>query len=397
MQPLYHDAEHTPPRTRGTGHPGLWFERFYNRYNANWQVDTTSKQDFLQSLLGHHDNKHQCRVGIDSKLERHAHSLAAIARQQGGMSIERQSSWHFVTGLGNPHPVENGLTWHPVLGVPYLPGSAVKGITRAWLELNDYDAQTRKRLFGSDDKDPRKARAFADEPELISGEVIFFDALPVQPVTLMIDTMTPHMGDWYKKGDNKPGGAANTPADWHAPNPVVFLAAADVVMSFAVAPRLRPGMNKAQREESLALAQLASQALSDALEHQGAGAKTAAGYGTFVALDETNERKAVQRRKEYEENLQAREEEAALAGMSPEQRQLAVLLEGMQQLANQNAGSGAEFHREVLSTLEGSVDWPQLEQDALVDAVRDFMKKYKLKNKEKEAKRIIREVLKREL
>jgi CRISPR-associated protein Cmr6 len=156
-------------------------------------------------------------------------------------------------------------------------------------------------------------------------------------------------------------------------------------------------MNKAQREESLALAQLASQALSDALEHQGAGAKTAAGYGTFVALDETNERKAVQRRKEYEENLQAREEEAALAGMSPEQRQLAVLLEGMQQLANQNAGSGAEFHREVLSTLEGSVDWPQLEQDALVDAVRDFMKKYKLKNKEKEAKRIIREVLKREL
>ena len=51
----------------------------------------------------------------------------------------------------------------------------------------------------------------------------------------------------------------------------------------------------------------------------------------------------------------------------------------------------------MLSTLEDSVDWPQLEQDALVDAVRDFMKKYKLKNKEKEAKRIIREVLKREL
>ncbi|AVI62974.1 type III-B CRISPR module RAMP protein Cmr6 [Halomonas sp. GFAJ-1] len=397
MQPLYKDEHHTPPRTRGTGHPGLWFERFYNRYQPDWQVDATAKRDFLQSLLGHGENEHQCQVGDVNALQQQANALASIAQQQGGLAIERQSSWHFLTGLGNPHPVENGLTWHSVLGVPYLPGSAVKGITRAWLELNGYDAQVRKRLFGSDDKDPREARTFADEPELISGEVIFFDALPVEPVTLMIDTMTPHMGKWYESGDKQPGSAANTPADWHAPNPVVFLAATKVVMRFAVAPRLRPGMTDDQREEAKALAELASQALSDALEHLGAGAKTAAGYGTFVALDEDNQRKADRRLKDYEADRQAQAEQAALAQLSPEQRTLEALKKGMDVPANQNAGSGGEFHRELLTTLEGAVDWPQPEQDELITEVRRFMKQYRLKNKEKEAKRIIREVLKREL
>lgn len=396
MQPLYKDEQHTPPANRGTGHPGLWFERFYNRYQSDWQADTTAKRDFLQSLLGHGENAHQCQVGKANVLQQQANALTAIAQQQGGVTIERQSGWHFVTGLGNPHPVENGLTWHPVLGVPYLPGSAVKGITRAWLELNDYDAQVRKRLFGSDDKDPREASAFAGEPELISGEVIFFDALPVEPVTLMIDTMTPHMDKWYESGDKQPGGAANTPADWHAPSPVVFLAAADVVMRFAVAPRLRPGMTDDQREEANALAELASQALSDALEHLGAGAKTAAGYGTFVALDDENQRKADKRRKDYEAVRQEQAEQAALAQLSPEQRTLEALKKAMEVPANQNAGSGGEFHRELLATLEGAVSWPQLEQDDLVEAARGFFKNNTLKKKQKEANRIIREVLKRD-
>jgi CRISPR-associated protein Cmr6 len=30
--------------------------------------------------------------------------------------------------------VENGFLWHPTLGVPYLPGAAVKGLVRAYVE-----------------------------------------------------------------------------------------------------------------------------------------------------------------------------------------------------------------------------------------------------------------------
>lgn len=396
MQPLYQRA-HTLPNRRGSGHPGLWFERFYDRYTADWQVDATAKRDFLQSVLGHGDNSHQCQVGEKSALERHADNIAAIAQQQGGVTIERQSGWHFVTGLGNPHPVENGLTWHPVLGVPYLPGSMVKGLTRAWLELNDYDALIRKRLFGSDSKDATRAVAFGDEPELISGEVIFFDALPVQPVTLMIDTMTPHMGSWYDSGDQHPGGAANTPADWHAPNPVVFLAAADVVMSFAVTPRVRPGMTSAQREEARTLAKLASQALSDALEHLGAGAKTAAGYGTFTMLDDKQRKAAEQRVKAREAKQHERAQAAADAQKSPERRTVDALISKMEVPANQQAGSGGEFHRELLQALKDSVAWPPAEQDELVSEARRFLKQHRLRTKEREAKKIIRETLKREL
>lgn len=395
MQPLYRDDRHSPPKTRGQGHPGLWFERFYDRYQQpDWMVDNEAKGAFLQSLLGHGENAHQCQVGKAAELQRHAHTLAAIAQHQGGCAIQRQSAWHFVTGLGNPHPVENGLTWHSVLGVPYLPGSAVKGMTRAWLELNEYDAPTRKRLFGSDDKDPTTTDAYHGEPELTSGEVIFFDALPVQPVTLLIDTMTPHGGQWYESGEKQPGGA-NTPADWHSPNPVMFLAASDMVMSFAVAPRLRPRMTPAALEEAKALAQLASQALSDALAHLGAGAKTAAGYGTFVALSEENRRQAEKRQHALEHEVSEREKAAALAKMSPERRQLAALKEDMVVPAHQSAGSGAEFHRNLLITLTESVNWPSEEQEALVEAVFRFLRTHRLKKKEKEAKRIVREMLER--
>ena len=394
MPPFYKDDRHLLPKTRGQGHPGLWFERFYDRYTSDWMIDKEAKGKFLQSLLGHGENAHQCQVGKAAELQRHAHTLATIAQHQGGCAIQRQSAWHFVTGLGNPHPVENGLSWHPVLGVPYLPGSAVKGMTRAWLELNDYDPQTRKRLFGSDNKDPATAGAYHGEPSLSGGEVIFFDALPMQPVTLMIDTMTSHGGQWYESGAKQPGEAANTPADWHSLNLVIFLAASDMVVSFAVAPRLRPNMTTAEAEEAKALAQLASQALSDALEHLGAGAKTAAGYGTFVALSEENQRHADKRQQALEQEVSELKKAAALVQMSPEQRQLAALKEGMELPPNQSAGSGAEFHRYLLETLTSSVDWPPAEQKALVEAVVQFLKTHRLKNKEKEARRIVREVLK---
>ncbi len=36
----------------------------------------------------------------------------------------------FVTGMGNPHPVENGFSFLSPYGVPYLPGASIKGVVR---------------------------------------------------------------------------------------------------------------------------------------------------------------------------------------------------------------------------------------------------------------------------
>ena len=121
------------------------------------------------------------------------------------------------------------------------------------------------------------------------------------------------------------------------------------------------------------------------------------GMAPLLPWMDENQRKADMRRKDYEAVRQEQAEKAALAQLSPEQRTLEALKKAMEVPANQNAGSGGEFHRELLATLEGAVDWPQPEQDELVEAVRGFFKDNTLKKKQKEANRIIREVLKREL
>src|SRR5262245_56883348 len=36
-------------------------------------------------------------------------------------------------GVGNPSPLENGLTLHHTYGVPYLPATALKGVLNHWL------------------------------------------------------------------------------------------------------------------------------------------------------------------------------------------------------------------------------------------------------------------------
>ena len=390
MIPLYagHSQDEKSSRPPN-GHAGLWFERFFNQYSADWTVEDTGKREFLDSLVGYHAGQARSaegsgRVGNSAALDRHAEQLAELAEGLDGSCFAMQSSWHFATGLGNPHPVENGLSWHPVLGMPYLPGSAVKGLARAWLELNGYDAELRKRLFGSDHKDPQQAGSFQQEPELIAGEVIFFDALPLEPVSLGVDVMTPHMGKWYERGHSRPGKAETTPADWHAPVPVPFLVARQAVLQFAVAPR---------RPESAPLVELASQALRAALENLGAGAKTAAGYGAFVELDEKRQKQQEQRRKARAAKAEERAEQAALAELSEYQRTLEALKKEAELPANHEAGSGADFHRRIGELLQEAEAWPDEDARELATFARAFFKQYGSKKRQKEMGSQIRKLL----
>ncbi|WP_404296459.1 type III-B CRISPR module RAMP protein Cmr6 [Halomonas sp.] len=390
MIPLYAEHDHDrldirPPQ----GHAGLWFERFFNRYSDGWKVEDTAKRDFLHSLLGHHSSvdgqvgNTGC-VGYSGVLDRHAEQLAELAEGLQGGTFAMQSSWHFATGLGNPHPVENGLSWHPVLGTPYLPGSAVKGLARAWLELNDYSPEVRKRMFGSDHKDPAQASSFHGEPELIGGEVIFFDALPLEPVILTVDTMTPHMGKWYEQGATRPATAETTPADWHAPTPVPFLVAKQIVLQFAVAPR---------NPDAAPLADVARQALRAALENLGAGAKTSAGYGAFVELDEERLRKQEKRRVERERVEEERAAQSALASLSAEARLLVEFRQLAEVPANREPGSGADFHNRLQVVLEDAEQWSQEEASELALFAREFFKAYGSKNRLKAVKPQIRKLL----
>lgn len=266
MQPLYKQHE-APEKPLTHSHKGLWYDRFFNGYSDTWTVDSKSKQQWIDTVKG--------ACGDLKRLSEVSLRTSQMVKAMSGSVFSARSDWHFATGLGLPHPVENGFQWHPTLGVPYLPGSAVKGLLRAWYEswADPFpEGSTLHGWFGSENKDPRKCRKDAQ-----TGSFIFLDALPVECPILSADVMTPHMGQWYADGAQRPLDANTSPGDWHNPVPVPFLVSAKTTLLFAVIPR----DSTAQKELPALM-----MALQQALDWLGAGAKTAVGYGHFVRDEE---------------------------------------------------------------------------------------------------------------
>lgn len=253
--PLYKGCP-APPDYPAGGNAGLWYDKFCNQWIADrvrWELKENSKNWIGQfgRLLGSRD-----------LLEQFVQRAAQMVRALGGEFRCFSTDWRFVTGLGREHPVENGFAWHHLLGVPFLPGSSVKGVVRAWAgQWAESGHDEIARVFGPGSKDREKS----------AGSVIFFDALPVGPVKVAADVMTPHYGPYYQ-----PQEAPQPPGDWFDPVPIPFLTVAPgQPFLFALAPR-RVDHPEDRRDCLRAL-----QWLEDALSGIGAGAKTAAGYGRF--------------------------------------------------------------------------------------------------------------------
>lgn len=279
--PLYDVVRQTPPNLTSDGHHGLWFDRFFDQYEADFSISKSKRLEgkdqsprtfwLIESFV-----KNKQSIGNVTALTHYINQQSQLIEALNGQQQVFKASWHFVTGMGNPHPVENGFTWHPTLGVPYLTGAAVKGLVRSYLENNYNGEQLEKLLwvwFGSTNKGPQN---HTEEYPAQSGALIFFDAIPTKSVQLGVDIMTPHMGDWYAKGASEPNQAKTVPADWHDPVPVSFLVAKDITLLFSFAVRTAAPEAKAIELEQV------SYVLEQALQYAGAGAKTATGYGAFV-------------------------------------------------------------------------------------------------------------------
>lgn len=286
--PLYAAARKNAPTSRGAdAHAGLWFSRFFGSYDEQFDIPDTGKSDWLKALARE-------SAGDDQQLSLAAARTRHLIGVLGGVCLELQTDSPLATGLGLSHPVENGFSFHPTYGTPFLAGAAVKGLLRAWsslwMEVPD-EAQRESllnRWFG---------KVSGDEPGTASaGSVIFFDALPTAPVPLACDVLTPHMGGWYEKGgkiQSPTDLAANAPADWHNPVPSPFLTVRQgASFLFAVAPR-----DSANTESVQDAAECAKQ-LALALDWIGIGAKTATGYGRLVDRKALGKAQAVQRLQE---------------------------------------------------------------------------------------------------
>lgn len=295
--PLYQGAmasavQHFSPTTiKGKrvwgGNTGLWYDKFCDRWDtgfagisASSKTEESPKLDWIDSVIfprradGVPDRtKPAVRGGDPDLLAETARRREALAKAQGGVCLEFILESRLLTGTGRPHPVENGMAWHPTLGVPFLAGSGVKGVLRSWVrQAADATPDLIDTLFGppSDEK-------------LHVGALQVLDALPVEPVLLAAEIITPHTGPWnqIEPDAKRVQNLDDAPADWHSPVPVPLLAVeSDVRFQFILLPGTGP-VPKAGWEATLARCQ---QWLSDALRDLGAGAKTTSGYGRFRAV-----------------------------------------------------------------------------------------------------------------
>jgi CRISPR-associated protein Cmr6 len=264
--PLYTDHG-APEKHEVHYNTGLWYDKFFRfwKSNADWTVSEDGKKKWIQGICA-------APVGDKNLLKGAVSRLVEMVYTLRGEICCFATDWRFVTGLGREHPVENGFAWHHTLGVPFLPGSSVKGIVRAWVEkwadppVSPADV---RRVFGPE----------GEGRDRHVGSIIFFDALPVKPVKLEADVMTPHYVPYYQQ--DRP---ENPPGDWYGPVPIPFLTVkSGQTFLFALAPR------RAAAEQSYADCQQAVRWLTQALADIGAGAKTAVGYGRFVRREKTED------------------------------------------------------------------------------------------------------------
>lgn len=177
-------------------------------------------------------------------------ALAATVPPVNLLRLEATAIYPFTTGLGNEHPLENGFAFLNPYGLPYLPGSGVKGVLRqaarelasgAWGETHGWSAAPLYPLMQGErckpvldeNKQPVLLSLldilFGREPPvgdsvLVRGGLTFWDIIPqIKGDSLMVEIMTPHQSYYYQQKRERKAGDSETPHDSGQPNPISFL------------------------------------------------------------------------------------------------------------------------------------------------------------------------------
>jgi len=241
---------------------GLLFNKFLWIWDENWMLDASVKSWYFEQIQSIAiDYSHS---SYNAFLDRQKKMVQALAEHGYKIIIfGKRAESRILSGLGGAHPMEVGFAFHPLYGFPYLPGSGLKGLARAWAELNGQDRDSIKKIFGSENKDK------PEEP--MQGDVVFFDAYSVLPPQLEVDIMNPHFSEYYRDPKN------NFPTEWQNPNPVYFL-----TIGVGKKEDERPVFKFALAARSDEALQLAQEWLERGLENLGFGGKKSSGYGYFA-------------------------------------------------------------------------------------------------------------------
>lgn len=222
---------------------------------------TATKQALDRFVAGRKQAEKPLGPALRDQSARQRRALDLLAQRSGKVLkiVQARTQARFATGLGADHPTENGFSFDPASGLPFLPGSAVKGLCRRAAGLEGRDEHTCHRWFGPED--------ITASSKASQGEVVFFDAFPIQWPRLAVDIVNNHHPVYYRTLTETDGGKRTPPTETESPIPVYFLTV-DKGAVFSI-PLLAPA----------AEADAVAEALLSGLRWLGLGAKTAVGYG----------------------------------------------------------------------------------------------------------------------
>lgn len=295
--------------------PGHRFSLYLEAWQDDWTLDKKNKTQAIKRVLPLPDDSVKALNALRDRQLKLAQSLDAEI-------FNALTTAPFATGLGMEHPLENGFAFLDPYGLPYLPGSGVKGVLRAAareLASGDWDGNEGwekeykyiPALFGSE----------PGEDSLERGALTFWDVIPQLPanklskkVEMRVDVMTPHQTHYYQGG--------NTPHDSGQLNPIPFLTVpSGALFLFVVTCDERYLLDEGLKGDGWR--NLLRAAFVHAYAWLGFGAKTAVGYG---AMQIDKEAAAATERKRLSDDGERRrlaEEDAhkqQLAQMSPVDR-----------------------------------------------------------------------------
>ncbi len=245
----------------------LWLDRFLKRGSGDAPIRTL----IVEALD---------RIKAPEGYPRaYARREAALASLDAGFEAGVTRFWtgevqgRMIVGIGTASVRETGISLLRMWGVPFIPGSALKGVAASMARRQVDEAWKpggagHRGLFGD---------------HLHGGSVVFHDAwwvpaAPGEPLPLDLDVMTVHHHGYYS-GDGPP-------CDWDEPNPVAFITARGCYLVALSGPS--------------SWVEAAGTLLAVGLEELGIGAKTAAGYGRVKLERKPTQMEAEQARRHEE-------------------------------------------------------------------------------------------------
>lgn len=221
------------------------------------------------------------KLDINAIAERHKSSIKELNVSK--KSIILKPKWRMVIGLGNESVYETSMTLHHIYGIPYIPGSALKGVIRNHIITELFEKNENGQIdLKNAEEQALKDQGFYDifgcpknsfYNESRQGKVIFFDAFPLSKPQIKVDIMNPHYWPYYSDSSSKV-----PPADYHNPQPIFFLTVQNTEFKFIIGINENNVIQEGLFEGKRPL-EITYDYIKKALSESGIGAKTAVGYG----------------------------------------------------------------------------------------------------------------------